>query len=91
MRMPKTVSSFCPRCNSHTSHGVSVYKAGKRRSSAVGERRYARKKEGYGSQRKPEQKRFAKVTKRITLRYKCATCGFIIMRRGLRIKKLDFE
>ena len=91
MKMPKTVRVFCSRCNSHTPHAVTVYKAGKRRPNSIGERRYARKKEGYGSQRKPEQKRFAKVTKRQTLRYKCKTCGFTIMRKGLRLKKLEFQ
>ncbi|MHA1713074.1 MAG: 50S ribosomal protein L44e [Candidatus Ranarchaeia archaeon] len=91
MKMPKIVTVFCSRCRSHTQHTVSLYKAGKRRPNSIGERRYSRKKEGYGSQRKPEQKRFAKVTKKQTLRYKCKTCGYIIMRKGLRIKKLELQ
>lgn len=54
---------------------------------AEGERRYAAKKRGYGSKRKSEQKRFAKVTKKIVLKLKCKECGYILHRRGLRMKK----
>ncbi len=66
-----------------------IYKAGKRRSLAEGERRYRRKQEGYGSQRKPEQKRFAKVTKKVVLKLRCVECGYILHRRGIRLKKAE--
>ncbi len=89
MKIPKNINVYCPRCHTHSSHAVSLYKAGKRRPNSQGERRYTRKKEGYGSQRKPEQKRFAKATKKQTLRYKCKDCGYILMRKGLRLKKLE--
>jgi len=68
---------------------VVIYKAGKRRSLAEGERRYRRKQEGYGSQRKPEQKRFAKVTKKVVLKLRCVECGYILHRRGIRLKKAE--
>lgn len=89
MRIPKKLNSYCPRCKTHTEHGVTIYKHGKRRSLAEGERRYARKQEGYGSKRKPEQKRFAKVTKKVVLKLKCSKCGYITHRRGIRIKKAE--
>ncbi len=89
MKVPKRIRTYCPRCRTHTVHSVVIYKAGKRRSLAEGERRYRRKQEGYGSQRKPEQKRFAKVTKKIVLKLKCVDCGYILHRRGIRLKKVE--
>ncbi|MCY0868952.1 MAG: 50S ribosomal protein L44e [Desulfurococcus sp.] len=89
MRIPKVIVTYCPRCRTHTEHSVTIYKHGKRRSLAEGERRYSRKKKGYGSKRKPEQKRFAKVTKKTVLKLKCQKCGYIIHRKGLRLKKAE--
>ncbi len=48
-----------------------------------------RKQEGYGSKRKPEQKRFAKVTKKVVLKLKCTVCGYIQHRKGIRMKKYE--
>jgi len=89
VKVPKVIVTYCPRCKTHTEHSVTIYKAGKRRALAEGERRYRRKQEGYGSKRKPEQKRFAKVTKKIVLKLKCRKCGYILHRRGIRLKKVE--
>ncbi|MEM0015410.1 MAG: 50S ribosomal protein L44e [Zestosphaera sp.] len=89
MRIPKSLNTYCPRCRKHTQHSVAIYKAGKRRSLAEGQRRYDRKNEGYGSKRKPEQKRLAKTTKKVVLKLKCSVCGFITHRRGVRLKKAE--
>ncbi|OYT40651.1 MAG: 50S ribosomal protein L44e [Desulfurococcales archaeon ex4484_58] len=89
MRIPKVIVTYCPRCRKHTEHTVTIYKHGKRRSLAEGERRYAAKKKGYGSKRKSEQKRFAKVTKKIVLKLKCRECGYILHREGIRMKKYE--
>jgi len=89
VKIPKEVNTYCPRCKTHTLHSVTLYKAGKRRALAQGERRYARKKKGYGSKRKPEQKRFAKVTKKQVLKLTCKKCGYILHRKGIRLKKLE--
>lgn len=89
MKVPKVIRSYCPRCRAHTEHSVSIYKHGRRRALAEGERRYRRKQEGYGSKRKPEQKRFAKVTKKVVLKLKCSKCGFISHRKGIRLKKVE--
>nr|MCG2909474.1 50S ribosomal protein L44e [Stygiolobus sp.] len=67
MKVPKVITTYCPKCKTHTEHSVSLYKGGKRRTLAEGQRRYDRKNIGYGSKRKPEQKRFAKTTKKQTL------------------------
>ncbi|MEZ0289907.1 MAG: 50S ribosomal protein L44e [Sulfolobales archaeon] len=89
MKVPKVIVTYCPRCKTHTEHSVSIYKHGKRRTLAEGQRRYLRKQEGYGSKRKPEQKRFAKVTKKTVLKLKCQKCGMITHRKGIRVKKAE--
>ena len=48
MNLPKETRSYCPKCKSHQKMKVSIYKAGKRRGSAAGERRHALRKKGYG-------------------------------------------
>ena len=89
MKVPKIIRTYCPRCRTHTEHTVMIYKHGKRRSLAEGERRYRRKQEGYGSKRKPEQKRMAKVTKKVVLKLKCSQCGYVSHRKGIRLKKAE--
>jgi len=89
LKIPKVIRTYCPRCKTHTEHSVSIYKHGRRRALAQGERRYRRKQEGYGSKRKPEQKRFAKVTKKVVLRLKCNKCGYMLHREGIRLKKAE--
>jgi len=88
-KYPKVIVTYCPRCRAHTEHSVTIYKHGKRRGIAEGERRYERKKRGYGSKRKPEQKRFAKTTKKVVLKLKCNKCSYIVHRRGIRLKKAE--
>ena len=90
MKAPKTTKSYCARCKKHTEHTLSLYKKGQERALAEGVRRYERKKAGYGSQPKPVQKRFAKVTKKQSLRLKCKDCGHVTVRSGIRLKKIEF-
>ncbi|MCE4603732.1 MAG: 50S ribosomal protein L44e [Aeropyrum sp.] len=89
MRFPKRIRTYCRRCGTHTEHRVSQYKGGKRRSMALGERRYRRKQEGYGSKRRPEQKRFAKVTKKQVVVISCTECGMKRPFLGIRLKRLE--
>ncbi|MHA1238557.1 MAG: 50S ribosomal protein L44e [Candidatus Odinarchaeia archaeon] len=89
MKVPKTINTYCPRCKAHTAHSVSLYKKGRDSTLAAGARRYARKKAGYGSQPKPVQKRFAKTTKKQMIKLKCNECGYILQRRGIRLKKME--
>lgn len=89
MNVPKEVNTYCPKCQCHKVHTVSLYKAGKRRALAKGERAHAlREKKGYGGQKFPRQRKFAKVTKKQTLRLKCKNCGFMRHKDGIRLKKL---
>jgi len=91
MRMPKEIATYCPKCKAHQAHTVSLYKAGKRRALAKGERRHKREKSGYGGQKYALQKKFSKTTKKQTLKFKCKICGFTQQKRGIRLKKLTIE
>jgi len=89
MKVPKEIRTFCPRCKKHTEHTVALYKKGKDRASALGARRHAEDKKGYGGQKFPELKRTAKTTKKQTLKLKCKECNYIIQRHGMRLRKLE--
>jgi len=91
MKAPKEITTYCPRCKSQQPHTVSIYKAGKRRALARGERQHERKKRGYGGQKYALQRKFAKTTKKQTLRLKCKTCGYTRQKKGMRLRKLSIE
>jgi large subunit ribosomal protein L44e len=89
MNAPKEITTYCPKCQSHQVHAVSLYKAGKRRASAKGERAHSlREKKGYGGQKFPRQRTFAKTTKKQTLKLRCKSCGYNRHKKGIRLKKL---
>jgi len=92
VKAPKEITTYCPKCKSHQPHTVSLYKAGKRRALAKGERHHElREKRGYGGQKYPRQRKFAKTTKKQTLKLKCKTCGYMRHKEGIRLKKLVIE
>merc|ERR1712002_474708 len=76
VNVPKTRKTFCKakKCRKHTLHKVTQYKAGKKAPMAQGQRRYERKQEGYGGQKKPVFHKKAKTTKKIVLRMECTDC-----------------
>lgn len=89
MKVPNRIRTYCPKCRKHTVHEVMLYKPGKRRTLAQGQRRYLMKQKGYGSKRKPEQKKTAKVTKKQVLKLRCVECGYTYHKEGIRLKKLE--
>ncbi|MEM2875618.1 MAG: 50S ribosomal protein L44e [Candidatus Bathyarchaeia archaeon] len=91
MNAPKMIRTYCPRCNKHTEHRVTLYKAGKRRGLALGERRHEREKRGYGGQKYPLQKKFAKTTKKQTLKLQCQVCNYTFHKEGVRLRKLVLQ
>jgi large subunit ribosomal protein L44e len=92
MKTPKETTTYCPKCKTHQSHAVSLYKTGKRRALAKGERRHElREKKGYGGQKFSRQRKFAKTTKKQTLKLKCKICGYTRHKKGMRLKKLVIE
>jgi len=89
VNVPKEVKTYCPRCKQHQVHSVTLYKAGKRRPLAKGERHHSlREKRGYGGQKYPLQREFAKTTKKQTLKLKCKVCGYMRHKDGIRLRKL---
>ncbi|HID91401.1 TPA: 50S ribosomal protein L44e [Candidatus Bathyarchaeota archaeon] len=88
MRVPSEVTTYCPRCKKHTPHAVSLYKRGRARKLAWGERRHEEEKHGYGGQKYPIQRKHAKTTKKQTLKLKCASCGYTIVKKGIRLRSL---
>jgi large subunit ribosomal protein L44e len=91
MKSPKEITTYCPRCKTQQAHAVSLYKAGKRRVLARGERQHERKKMGYGGQKYALQRKFAKTTKKQTFKLKCKNCGFTRHKEGMRLKKLTLD
>ncbi|MCS7116654.1 MAG: 50S ribosomal protein L44e [Nitrososphaerota archaeon] len=89
MKIPKEIRTYCAKCRKHTLHTISLYKKGKERASAIGARRHAEDKKGYGGQKYPELVRTAKTTKKQTLKLKCRECGRESLRKGIRLKKVE--
>ena len=91
LNVPKAVKTYCPKCKSHQLRSVNLYKAGKRRAVAKGERHHEREKKVYGIQKYPLQHEFAKTTKKQTLRLKCKVCSFMRHKDGIRLMKLVIQ
>lgn len=89
MNMPKEIRRYCPKCKKHTLQKVSLYKAGKRRGSAIGERRHAEDKKGYGGQKFPKLAKPAKTTKKMTPILLCPECKKKFNVAGIRLRKLE--
>ncbi len=89
MNIPKEIRKYCPKCKTHTKQKISIYKAGKRRGSAIGERRHAEDKKGYGGQKFPKLAKPAKVTKKITPLLTCTVCKKKFNKPGIRLKKFE--
>ena len=47
--MPDKIMTNCPHCKTHTEHKVKLYKKGKTRADAVGQKRHVEKTKGYTS------------------------------------------
>jgi len=89
MNYPKQIRRYCPKCKTHTIQKVSLYKAGKRRGSALGERRHAEDKKGYGGQKFPKLAKPAKTTKKATRILACTVCKKKFNTLGIRIRKFE--
>ncbi|MCK5625659.1 50S ribosomal protein L44e [Candidatus Bathyarchaeota archaeon] len=90
MKVPRNIRTYCPKCRQHRSHAVSLYKKGRDRKMAEGNRRSViRKRKGYGGQRDPRQRKFSKTSKKQVLLLKCSTCGHTVERLGIRLRKIE--
>jgi large subunit ribosomal protein L44e len=91
MNVPKEISTYCPKCKTHTVHAVSLYKEGRRRTLARGERHHDRERKGYGGQKYPMLKRKAKTTKKQALKLRCRKCGYTRQKKGIRLRKISIQ
>ncbi len=89
VKVPEAINTYCPKCNAHTEHKVSLYRKGKERALAIGARRHERELHGYGGQKYPIQRNKAKTTEKKTLVLTCNKCGRKVMREGVRLRKLE--
>merc|ERR1711966_632387 len=78
VNIPKSRKTFCPakKCNKHSLHKVTQYKAGQASLLAQGKRRYDRKQQGFGGQTRPVFHKKAKTTRKISLRLECIECKY---------------
>ena len=91
MKFPKVTKTYCPKCKTHTTHNVQIYKKGKERKLSAGARHHEREKHGYGGQKYPEFKKNAKLTKKVMLKLACEKCKYIIQKKGIRLKKSEIK
>ncbi|CBK19894.2 uncharacterized protein [Blastocystis hominis] len=89
VHVPKTEKTYCKKCNKHTEHKVTQYKAGKASLRPQGKRRYDMKQKGYGGQTKPIFHKKAKQTKKLVLRLECKECKMRAQRPLKRCKTLE--
>ena len=100
MKLPKETQRYCPHCKKHTKQIVSIAKQ-KSRSSAhplsrgSPSRIKARSLQGIGNWGKRSKKgakdwkRKTKMTKRLTVLYKCSVCGkFKGTRTAIRVSRI---
>lgn len=87
MKVPRTTTTYCPKCNKHTLHTISAASKGTQRGMSIGNRRHNRKLKGYIGKVKG-QATVKKISKRQKIVLKCAECGTSIERvPGTRTKK----
>nr|AIF21098.1 ribosomal protein L44E (RP-L44e, RPL44) [uncultured marine thaumarchaeote KM3_98_B07] len=65
MNIPKEINRFCPKCKKHVVQKISIYKAGKRRGTAAGERRHALRKKGMEDKNSPSLQSLQKQQRKL--------------------------
>ena len=89
MKIDKEISTFCPKCNKHTTHAVKAYSKGSGFGIGlnIGNRRRIRKLKGYHGKVKGQAIK-KKVSQRQKVIMKCKVCNFGVERvLGTRTKK----
>jgi large subunit ribosomal protein L44e len=72
--MPKTINTYCPKCNSHQEHKLKAFKPGSPRSLSWGTRQNVRQhKKGYGGKAEFTIK-VKKQNKKPTFIAECGQC-----------------
>jgi large subunit ribosomal protein L44e len=91
MKYPRRIRTYCPHCDEHQEFSITVYRKGKDRALAEGNRRYHRKQQGYGGQVKPKQRQTAKTTRKQVVDARCTSCGYILHKLGIRLRRLTIS
>ena len=89
MKVPAVIRTYCPRCNAHTEHVTRIFKRRRPRNLSWGQRQMEKLERGYGSSPRGRLRRPAKTTKKQVVMLKCKVCGYTIVRKGIRISKLE--
>ncbi|MGC8567845.1 MAG: 50S ribosomal protein L44e [Candidatus Micrarchaeia archaeon] len=79
MEVPKEMNTYCPKCNKHTLHTVSLYSKKPENGLEKGTRKHERKLKGYVGKVKGEASR-KKTSRKQKLMLKCKECGYTIER-----------
>ncbi len=91
MKIPQLINTYCPRCNKHTPHKVSLYKQGKARTLSWGQRQLERKRRGYGGEPRGRLRRKAKITKKVVIILTCNECGRKVWRNLGRLSRAEIK
>jgi large subunit ribosomal protein L44e len=86
MKKPRTIQTYCPYCKTHTPHEVKKKKASELK---WGQRRFRKVTAGYGGFPRPKPEGREKPTKRVNIRYRCATCKKAHLKACIRAKKFE--
>ncbi len=88
MKMPRRIKTYCPYCETHTTHDVEKVKRRKASEMKWGQRRFRRVTAGYGGFPRPKPSG-EKPTRRVPLRYRCKTCGKAHQKSCFRAKRFE--
>ncbi len=87
MKIPREITTYCPKCNKHTLHKAKPYSKGREHTMGVGSRRHYRAIKGYAGSVEPKIHP-KKVSKRQKAMLECVTCKYTVERvMGGRTKK----
>jgi len=73
MIYPKKMTTFCPKCKTHTPHTLKLLKSGRMSEMTEHNRKYARILKGFGGKRKGVKPR-RKARKNIGILLTCTKC-----------------
>jgi len=89
MKMPRNITTYCPKCKTHTKHEMEHVK--KKRASELkwGQRRFRKVMKGYRGFPRPKPEGREKPTRRIYLRKRCLECKKAHQSKCFRAKKFQ--
>ena len=89
MKLPRSISTYCPYCKKHSDHEVERVKKKKASEMKWGQRRFRRATSGYGGFPRPKPEGREKPTRRVALRYRCKKCKKAHQKQCFKAKKFE--